>query len=77
MIVSNESRSGSNAQFYSDLRKNGKLISRFTPYRDKERNFPIEKVTRTGGPLKSKEVYARERNGEIIAIYSMNSKNRK
>ena len=77
VIVSNESRSGSNAQFYSELKRKGKVVATFTPYKDKERNFPIEKVTRTGGPLKSEEVYARERNGEIIAIYSMNSKNRK
>ncbi len=77
VIVSNESSPGLNAQFYSGLRKKGKIISRFTPYKDKERSFPIEKVTRTGGPLKSKEVYARERNGEIITIYSMNSENRK
>ena len=77
VIVSSESSPGLNAQFYSGLRKKGKVISRFTPYKDKERSFPIEKVTRTGGPLKSKEVYARERNGEIITIYSMGSNNRR
>jgi len=77
VIVSNEKLSGSNAQFYSELKRKGKVVAGFTPYRDKTRSFPVENVTRTAGPLKSKEVYARERNGEIITIYSMGSNNRR
>ena len=77
VIVSNEKLSGSNDQFYSELKRKGKVVAGFTPYRDKTRSFPVENVTRTAGPLKSKEVYARERNGEIITIYSMGSNNRR
>ena len=77
VIVSNEKLSGSNAQFYSELKRKGKVVAGFTPYRDKTRSFPVENVTRTAGPLKSKEVYARERNGEIITIYSIGSNSRR
>ena len=77
VIVSNEKLSGSNAQFYSELKRKGKVVAVFTPYRDKTRSFSVENVTRTAGPLKSKEVYTRERNGEIITIYSVGSKHRR
>lgn len=77
VIVSNERLSGSNVQFYSELKRNGKVVARFTPYRDKTRISPVKNVTRTAGPLKSKEVYARVRNGEIITIYSIGSNNRR
>ena len=77
VIVSNEKLSGSSNRFYSELKRKGKVVAGFTPYRDKTRSFPVENVTRTAGPLKSKEVYARERNGEIITIYSMGSNNRR
>ncbi len=77
VVVSNEKLSGSNAQFYSELKRKGKVVAGFTPYRDKTRSFPVENVTRTAGPLKSKEVYARERNGEIITIYSIGSNSRR
>ncbi len=77
VVVSNEKLSGSNAQFYSELKRKGKVVAGFTPYRDKTRSFPVENVTRTAGPLKSREVYARERNGEIITIYSIGSNNRR
>lgn len=77
VIVSNERLSGSNVPFYSELRKKGKVVAKFTPYRDKTRNYPVENITRTAGPLKSKEVYARVRNGEIITIYSIDSNSRK
>ena len=77
VIVSNEKLSGSNAQFYSELKRKGKVVAVFTPYRDKTRSFSVENVTRTAGPLKSKEVYTRERNGEIITTYSISSKHRR
>lgn len=77
VIVSNEKLSGSNVPFYSELKRKGEVVAKFTPYRDKTRDSPVENVTRTAGPLKSKEVYARVRNGEIITIYSIDSNSRK
>ncbi len=75
VIVTNEGISRNNEKLFLDLKKNGKVVAMFTPYKDKERKFSVSNVTKTGGPLKSEELYARERNGEIIYIYKLNSRN--
>ncbi len=75
VIVTNQGIPRNNEELFLDLKKKGKVVARFTPYKDKERKFSVSNVTRTGGPLKSEELYARERKGEIIYIYKLDSRN--
>jgi len=75
VIATNQGILRNNEELFLDLERKGKIVARFTPYKDKERKFSVSNVTRTGGPLKSEELYARERNGEIIYIYKLDSRN--
>ncbi len=56
--------------FYDDVHKNADLIAVFSPYKDHS-NGPIDQQALTGGPFIWNELIARERNGQIIAIYKL------
>jgi len=75
VVVTNQGIPFDKEKLFSELKEKGEIVARFTPYKDKERKFSVSNVTRTGGPLKSEELYARERNGEIIYIYKLDSGN--
>ena len=57
--------------FYDDLKKNALLVQKFSPYRDPDREVPIDPNALTGTPSMWREIVARERNGQIIEIYKL------
>ena len=75
MIVTNQGIIRNNEKLFSDLKQRGKVVARFTPYKEEKRMSPISSVIRTGWPLIDKEIYARERGGEIIFIYKLDAEN--
>jgi len=70
-IVTCRLRSDFNQQFYSDLEKRAKLLVTFSPYKDSLREWPIDSMPLTGGPLLWSELIARKANGQIIKIYEL------
>jgi hypothetical protein len=60
-----------NAVFFDDLASSGTLIKRFSPYKDKNLQWPIDHQPLTGAPFTWSEIHARERNGHIIEIYEL------
>lgn len=61
-----------NPDFYQALGEEGKLLQRWTPYRDPSRKFSMDRQPLTGGPFLWSELIARKRNGEIIELYELN-----
>ena len=57
--------------FYEALKKKGRLVKRFSPYRDKEREYPLDSQPLTGGPFLWKELISRERNGQPVEVYQL------
>lgn len=59
------------SKFYEDLKRKGTFLARFSPYKDKSRQWPIDQLPLTGGPFLWSELASRERNGHILEIYRL------
>lgn len=59
------------ASFYESLKRSAKLVKRFSPYKNQERDFPFDTLPLTGGPFLWKELVHRERNGQPMEVYQL------
>lgn len=62
---------GFEPDFYSDLKREGVLLARFSPYKDEAIEWPLDIQPLTGGPFLWEELLARQRNGQIIELYKL------
>jgi len=53
------------------LKKNGKLLARFSPYRNPKQEFSSDPVDLTGAPTTLRDLRERVRNGHLIEIYKL------
>ncbi len=71
VIVARIKRGIPSVELIEALSKQGVLVARFSPYSNKSREESIDRFPLTGGPFLWGELAARERNGQIIEIYSV------
>lgn len=57
--------------FYRDLKREGVLMARFSPYKDESIEWPLDIQPLTGGPFLWEELLARFRSGQIIELYKL------
>lgn len=55
--------------FFAHLRKQGRLIARFSPYKNPKRWLPYDAQPMTGGPFLWTELWNRQRGGVSLEIY--------
>ena len=60
-----------NVEFYSELKKHATLLARFSPYKDKSREWRIDRLPLTAAPFRLDELLARGRNGQILEVYRL------
>lgn len=61
----------SKKQFLEMLKSKAKLVARFTPYKNSKISQPIDQLPLTGGSFLFKDLYERQRNGQIIEVYKL------
>ncbi len=59
------------SEFYDEVRKRSKLIQRFTPYRNNERNYPIDQYATTFGFDSLFELLLRKSTGRVLELYQV------
>lgn len=57
--------------FYEAIEKEGKLLARWTPFNDSEKESSYDSQPLTGGPFLWQDLLSRRRNGEVIKIYKI------
>ncbi len=71
-VIISQISPGRASDFCKDLDQKAQLVAKFTPYRDKLREWPIDRQPLTGGVFLWSELIARERNGQIFKVYRLN-----
>lgn len=61
---------------YPELEKQAVLLKRFTPYKDPERRKPYDSIALTGLPFLWSELFQRCRNGQVLELYELKSRER-
>lgn len=59
--------------FKEELLRNSRLLQEFNPYRDR-RSYLDSEISVTSGPFRSKNIFARKRNGPVLFIYKIEVK---
>ncbi len=58
-------------QFVADLAGTAKRVKRFSPYEDESIVYPLDPQPLTGAPFLWSELLQRDRNGQIVEVYSI------
>lgn len=62
---------GLHSDFYRSLEEEAELVMQFNPYRDKNILCPLDQRPLTGGPFLFKDLFFRERNGQILQVHKL------
>lgn len=57
--------------FYHNLRERSLSVKKFSPYKNKELDFAVDRIPLTGGPFRWADLVCRERNGHMIEVYQL------
>ncbi|MBI4395393.1 MAG: glycosyltransferase family 39 protein [Candidatus Omnitrophica bacterium] len=60
-----------NKSFYLKLSRETNLFTRFSPYRDGSREWPVDSQPLTGAPFLWRELVSRRCNGQILEVYKL------
>jgi len=60
-----------NSQFNSNLKTEGTLLKKFSPYKDEKIEWSLDDLPLTGGPFLWKDLINRRAGGQIIKIYKL------
>jgi hypothetical protein len=71
VVINYTNRQKNTTDFYKNLKKEGMLLTSFSPYGDGAIRMSYDTTATTSMPVSSKEIYSRIKSGPALEIYSI------